>query len=331
MIHIVPPTHHTIIITTLSCTKNLGKMDINPHHDGGGEKNIHVRPPSSCSPTSPHKFLTTIRNSPSILRKKLRHSSNSKEHIDSPDDDGDSSVDGKVFHVRYQGKIRVATLQVHEALAAVKRLTLISGANTLEVQNGAQNDSDNTNGPPKSPRLPRSPKFKKKTSPKPPKKNNLKVTCKYLSIDDPKSSEVEVIPISTIAYCATDIRHPTAVAFINKDSHGGLICHVMLCDSKDKAAGIVSYIGQMFESAWEEWKDSHPGPLHGRISPSILARSSSFHSTSRNNTNNRLTVPGSDADMYRRRPRSFNSSGEFIMQSYVRSKFSLVNRKCHQI
>ncbi|XP_072035063.1 uncharacterized protein [Amphiura filiformis] len=266
------------------------------------------RSPAS-SPKSPHRFLRTIRNSPSILRKKIRHS---REHIDNPEKDNDLSGDHpecRVFHVLYQGKIRVATLQVHEALAAVKRLTLISSSNTVDVENSAD-----SNVPPKSPGLLRkspklSPRLRRK--PKPPKKNNLKVTCQYLSIDDPKSSEVEVIPISTIAYCATDIRHPTAVAFINKDRNGGLICHVLLCDSTEKAADIVSFIGQMFESAWEEWKELHPNPVTGgRISPSNLGRSSSFHSTSRTN-GNRLTVPGSD-DMYRRRPNSFNSTDDYL-------------------
>ena len=286
-------------------------MSLVAEHSPDLGRDRRVSPPRS--PKSPHRFLTTIRNSPSILRKKMKHTI--KDGLQSPDSEESEFEypESKVFHVFYQGKIRVATLQVQEAVAAVKRLTLLSTntspkyGNTLEVQNGDSVDSDAKNVPPKSPRLSRSPLMRKKTSssPKSPKKNNLKVTCKYLSIDDPKSSDVEVIPISTIAYCATDIRHPTAVAFINKDRNGGLICHVLLCDTKEKASEIVSFIGKMFESAWEEWKELHPDS--GKLTPpsNSIARSSSFNSR----THDRLMVPGESR--MPRRPKSFNCQGMY--------------------
>ena len=274
-------------------------------------------PPVSDRPKSPSRFLTTIRNSPSLLRKKIKPHHGQDSNGSPPTEEkerhrfgsklravgeGSHSEESRVFHVLYQGKTRVATLQVHEAIAAVRKLTLTSGK-TFD-------NSDNATGsksPQLTPKIPRSPKLSPKLiirRNKAPKKNTLKVTPKYLSIDDPKSSEVEIIPISTIAYCATDIRHPKVVAFINKDSQGGLLCHAILCETKDKASSIVSCIGKMFESAWEEWKESHPDPMKGRISPSCLSRSSSDQGLPTTDSMNSLTVPGEGGHHHRRR--SFN-------------------------
>lgn len=175
-------------------------------------------PQSPNSPRTPHKFLQTLRNSPSLLRKRFMHS------------DGDLGCEGttkeRSFHVRYGGRVPVGSLRVCDAVTAVEKLAPL--ANAQQTHHQPINTSC-----------------------------TMRVDKCTITFEDLSRDVLESLPLFCIAYCATDLRHPRAVALTcqTKDS---IHCYVFEAMTREKASEIVTYVRRAFEAAWEDWKRSHP-------------------------------------------------------------------------
>ncbi|XP_022088084.1 uncharacterized protein LOC110977876 [Acanthaster planci] len=236
--------------------------------------------PESRSPTHPKtkkNLLSTLKNSPSMLRRRMkppllnhnnRNSWDTTDSASSASSASSSSFTAKEFHVKYQGRVRVTTLQVSEAVNAVKKLapelTASSSASssTEDLLNVSPASSLTSLSSPTT--LPRAPSPTSPKSPRPaksPKSLNksccLSISKQCVCIDDEERLVNETIPIATVAYCATDLRYPRAVALICKTHNSVLMCHVFVCTSREKSEKIVAFIGKAFESAWQDWKTVH--------------------------------------------------------------------------
>ncbi|XP_038070977.1 putative protein TPRXL [Patiria miniata] len=251
----------------------------------------------SCSPTHPktkRNLLSTLKNSPSMLRRRMKppHLNSTRNSWDNPDSTSSSSspvtsgssFTAKEFHVKYQGRVRVTTLQVSEAVNAVKKLapeltaTHSPASSTEDLLNVSPSTSlsslasPTTTLPrassPSSPAMPKSPRSAK--SPKSLNKSCcLSISKQCVCIDDEERLVNETIPIATVAYCATDLRYPRAVSLICKTHSSVLMCHVFICTSREKSEKIVAFIGKAFESAWQDFKSVHDPATHGGLGQNL--------------------------------------------------------------
>lgn len=174
-------------------------------------------PQSPHSPKSPSKFLQTLRNSPSLLRKRFTNS------------DSDLYCEGtkeRTFHVRYGGRVPVRSLRVRDAVTAVENLAPLANAHQTHHQ------PINTTCA-------------------------LRVDKSTITFEDSSRDVLESLPLFCIAYCATDLRHPRAVALTCK-TRESIHCYVFEATTRDKASEIVNYVRKAFEAAWMDWKRSHP-------------------------------------------------------------------------
>lgn len=184
-------------------------------------------PQSPNSPRSPNKFLQTLRNSPSLLRKRFMHSDGDLNG------DGSSATKERCFHVRYGGRVPVRSLRVRDAVTAVEKLApLANNAQQLQTHAHHHHQSVNTSC-------------------------TLRVDKSTITFEDATHDVLESLPLFCIAYCATDLRHPRAVALTCKTSES-IHCYVFECSTREKATEIVNYIRRAFEEAWLDWKRTHP-------------------------------------------------------------------------
>ena len=175
---------------------------------------------SPSSPKPPHKFLQTLKNSPSLLRKKFMHS-------DSDLSSDWTSANERCFHVHYGGRIPVRSLRVCDAVTAAEKVGLMTNAHQSNAQQVTASCT-------------------------------LRVDKSTITFDDSSRDVLESLPLFCIAYCATDVRHPKSIALTCK-TRGSVHCHVFESTTREKATEIVSYIQKAFEDAWVDWKQTHPG------------------------------------------------------------------------
>nr|XP_054770631.1 uncharacterized protein LOC129278506 [Lytechinus pictus] len=176
-------------------------------------------PPSPNSPKTTHKFLQTLRNSPSLLRKRFMHS-------DSDLYGEGAATKERSFHVRYGGRVPVRSLRVCDAVTAVDKLAPLTNAKQLHHQ-----------------------PFHASCT--------LRVDKCTITFEDPSRDVLESLPLFCIAYCATDLRHPRAVALTSK-TNDSIHCYVFEVTTREKASEIVNTVRNAFKAAWEDWKRSHP-------------------------------------------------------------------------
>ncbi|XP_071798660.1 uncharacterized protein [Asterias amurensis] len=288
------PTFRVTMSDNNSATLPVVTLSVDP---------VSLVSPETCPSTHPktkRTLLSTLKNSPSMLRRRIKppaHLNNSsRDSWDGGVSTGtsgshhtgsESTFTGKEFHVRYQGRTRVTTLQVSEAVNAVKKLapdlTALSSSSSpassstedllaaSSPSGGQRSSSPSLSSSPSpsnlstsSPQLLRPSSPTNLATPKSPRPKStsksffksccLSITKRCVVIDDDEKLVNETIPIATVAYCATDLRYPRAVALICKTYSSVLICHVFVCSSKEKAEKIVAFIGKAFESAWHDWK-----------------------------------------------------------------------------
>ncbi|XP_071488772.1 uncharacterized protein [Diadema antillarum] len=177
-------------------------------------------PQSPTSPKQQNKFLQTLKNSPSLLRKKFMNS-------DSDLCGEASATKERCFHVRYGGRVPVRSLRVRDAVTAVEKVAPLSNLHHHQPQQPIQTSC------------------------------SLRVDKSTITFEDVTRDVLESLPLFCIAYCATDLRHPRAVALTCK-TRESVHCHVFECATRDKATEIVNYIRRAFEAAWTDWKRCHP-------------------------------------------------------------------------
>ncbi|XP_071955388.1 uncharacterized protein [Antedon mediterranea] len=163
----------------------------------------HLRPPK--------KVIETLRSSPQILRRKL-FSDVTTTHIQT------ENRPKAVFDLFYLGQEEITTLQLSQAITAVRGKTM----QRQRTKNGLKST-----------------------------KCKLRIYDSNVVVNSVDGCD-RVIELNKIAYCALDQRFPSVVLLIARQPMTDkLFVHMLLCGKTEEATDVVRTMELTFQDAWK--------------------------------------------------------------------------------